>query len=83
MVENKVDFTQGRNLIIAAVILVSALGIQSPGITFTLPGNLSITLSGLAVAAISGILLDLIIAGNDYEFTNADEPTVIELEEGK
>lgn len=83
VVENKVDFTQSRNLIIAAVILVSALGIPSSGITFTLPGNLSLTLSGLAVAAISGILLNIIIPGNDYEFKNPDEPTVIEVEEGK
>ena len=83
VVENKVDFTQSRNLIIAAVILVSALGIPSSGITFTLPGNLSITLSGLAIAAITGIVLNIIIPGNDYEFKNPDEATVIEVEEGK
>ena len=84
VVENQVDFTNSRNLIIAAVILVSALGFNSTGgITFTLPGNLSLNLSGLAVAAIAGIVLNIIIPGNDYEFEGAAEKTTIEIEEGK
>ncbi len=79
VVENKVDFTQSRNLIIAAVILVSALGFSSTGgITFVLPGDLSVNLSGLAIAAIAGIVLNVIIPGNDYEFNNREEPMVIE-----
>ena len=68
IVENKIDFTQSRNLIIAAVILVSALGFNSTGgITFTVAGA-TITLSGLAIAAILGIALNAILPGNDYEF---------------
>ena len=68
IVENKIDFTQSRNLIIAAVILVSALGFNSTGgITFTVAGA-TITLSGLAIAAILGIVLNAILPGNDYEF---------------
>jgi len=82
VVENKVDFTESRNLIIAAVILVSALGFHSiGGITFTLPGDLSINLTGLAIAAIAGIVLNAIIPGNDYEFgteKEKPEPFVIE-----
>ena len=79
VVENKVDFTQSRNLIIAAVILVSALGFSTTGgITFVLPGALSVNLSGLAIAAIAGIVLNVIIPGNDYEFNNREEPMVIE-----
>ena len=79
VVENKVDFTQSRNLIIAAVILVSALGFSSTGgITFVLPGDLSVNLSGLAIAAIAGIVLNVIIPGNNYEFNNREEPMVIE-----
>ncbi len=54
VVENKVDLTKSRNLIIAAVILVSGLGFSS-GLTFTI-GGASITLTGLAIAAIAGIL---------------------------
>ena len=72
VVENRVDFTNSRNLIIAAVILVSALGFNSVGgLTFAVAG-VSINLSGLAIAAIVGILLNAILPGNDYEFDAAD-----------
>lgn len=66
IVENKVDLTKSRNLIIAAVIFVCGLGF-SGGLTFTI-GRVSITLTGLAVAAIAGIVLNIILPGNDYEF---------------
>ena len=66
IVENNVDLTKSRNLIIAAVILVCVLGFSS-GITFTVAGT-SITLTGLAIAALAGILLNAILPGNDYEF---------------
>ena len=66
VVENKVDFTKSRNLIIAAVILVSGLGF-SGGLTFTVFGT-SITLTGLAIAALAGIILNAILPGNDYVF---------------
>ena len=69
VVENQVDFTNSRNLIIAAVILVSALGFNSVGgITIALGSLYSVNLSGLAIAAIAGILLNAILPGNDYEF---------------
>ena len=66
IVENQVDFTNSRNLIIAAVILVCGLGF-SGGLTFTVGGT-SITLTALAIAAIAGIVLNAILPGNDYEF---------------
>ena len=66
VVENKVDFTKSRNLIVAAVILVSGLGFSS-GLTFTV-GTTTITLTSLAIAAILGILLNAILPGNDYNF---------------
>ena len=66
VVENKVDLTKSRNLIIAGVIFVCGLGFSS-GITFTVAGT-SITLTALAIAAIAGILLNIILPGNDYEF---------------
>lgn len=66
VVENKVDFTKSRNLIIAAVILVCGLGFTN-GLTFTV-GSTSITLTALAIAAIAGILLNAILPGNDYQF---------------
>ena len=66
LVENKVDFKLSRNLMIAAVILVCGLGF-SGGITFQV-GSASITLTGLAIAAIVGIVFNAILPGNDYEF---------------
>ena len=66
VVENKVDLTKSRNLIIAAVIFVCGLGF-SDGLTFTI-GGASITLTALAIAAIAGIVLNIILPGNDYEF---------------
>ena len=66
VVENKVDLTKSRNLIIAGVIFVCGLGFRS-GLTFEVAG-VSITLTGLAVAALAGILLNIILPGNDYEF---------------
>lgn len=71
VVENKVDFTKSRNLIIVAVILVTALGFAGDGLTFHI-SSASITLTGLAIAAILGILLNAVIPGNDYVFL-ADE----------
>ncbi|MEA5010836.1 MAG: uracil-xanthine permease family protein [Angelakisella sp.] len=69
VVENQVDFTKSRNLIIAAVILVSALGFNAVGgVTIVSTANLTISLSGLAIAAILGIGLNAILPGNDYEF---------------
>ena len=66
VVENKVDFTKSRNLIIAAVILVSGLGF-SGGLTFNIAGT-SITLTGLTITALAGIILNAVLPGNDYVF---------------
>jgi uracil permease len=58
LVEKKVDFTQSRNLIISAVILV--LGIGGAALDFTI-GTVDFSLSGLATAAIIGIILNKIL----------------------
>ncbi len=71
VVENKVDFTKSRNLIVAAIILVSALGLGSAA-TFNI-GSVTISLSALAVASILGIVLNAILPGKDYDF-KTDEP---------
>lgn len=85
VVENKVDFTKSRNLIVAAVILVCALGFTS-GITFSfvLGGEpVSITLTALAIAAIAGIVLNAILPGKDYEFhTDPPEETGVNFAVG-
>ena len=66
IVENKVDLTRSRNLIIAGVIFVCGLGFPG-GISFEVGGT-SITLTALSIAAIAGILLNIILPGNDYQF---------------
>lgn len=66
IVENRVDFSNSRNLIIGATILVCGLGFTN-GITFTI-GSAHITLTSLAIASIVGIVLNAILPGKDYEF---------------
>ncbi len=70
VVENQVDFTKSRNIIIAALILVLAIGVnysETGAISFG-----SVSLSGLAIAALVGILLNAILPGKDYEFEQDD-----------
>ena len=66
IVENHVDFTKSRNVIIAALILVLAIGIKyGAGDAIDLGFT---KLSGLAVAALTGVILNAILPGKDYEF---------------
>lgn len=70
LVENRVDLTESRNVIITALILVLAIGIKygandAISIGFT-------SLSGLAVAALVGIILNAVLPGNTYEFPNGE-----------
>ena len=68
IVENQVDFTNSRNVIIAAIIMVLAIGVNYSGaVTFSV-GAIEVSLSGLAVAAIAGIALNAVLPGKDYEF---------------
>ena len=75
VVENQVDFTKSRNVIIAALILVLSIGINysaAGAIAFTI-GKITISLSGLAVGALAGIILNAVLPGKDYDFDN-EEP---------
>ena len=75
IVENKVDFTASRNVIIAALILVLAIGINysaAGSIAFTI-GSITISFSGLATGALVGIIMNAILPGKDYTFSE-DEP---------
>ena len=70
MVENHTDFQKSRNVIVAAIILGLALGVNFSdlgAISFTI-GNMNIALSGLAVASIVGILLNAILPGKRDEY---------------
>ncbi len=70
IVENQVDFTKSRNVIVMALILVLAIGIKygandAVSVGFT-------TLSGLAIAALVGVILNAVLPGKDYEFGSND-----------
>ena len=79
VVDNKVDFTASRNVIIAAMILVLAIGIKygandAVSIGFT-------SFSGLAVAAVVGLVLNARLPGKDYFFgRNSTGDTSVDLE---
>ena len=69
VVENRVDFEKSRNVIIAALILVLSIGINYAGAIQIPVGSITISFSGLAVGALVGIILNAILPGKDYEFT--------------
>lgn len=75
IVDNQVDLSKSRNLIIAAVIFVCGLGFKE-GLTFNV-GETSITLTSLAIAAIAGIALNAILPGNKYTFEMAIKGTEV------
>ena len=70
MVENHTNFQESRNVIIAALIIGLAIGISfssAGAISFTL-GSLNISLSGLAIASVVGIVLNAVLPGRDKNF---------------
>ena len=68
VVENRVDFTKSRNVLIAAMILGLAVGVSYNGAIVFSVGAVTISMSGLAIAALVGILMNAILPGKDYEF---------------
>ncbi len=58
LVDNHVDFSNTKNVIVAATMLV--LGLGGAAVSF-ITKNLSVTISGMSLAAIVGILLNLLI----------------------
>lgn len=70
LIENQVDFTKSRNVLITALILVLSLGINfsAAGAIDIIIGSVDISLSGLAVGSLLGILLNAVLPGKDYDF---------------
>lgn len=74
LVENHVDFQKSRNVLVAAIVLVLSIGIAysaAGAITFEVSG-IAISLSGLAIGSLAGIILNAILSGKDYEFDESD-----------
>jgi len=79
VVENQVDFTRSRNVIVMALILVLAIGIKYGSNDAVSLGFTS--LSGLAVAALVGVFLNAVLPGKDYEFgSNPDADKAVNFE---
>ena len=77
-VEDKIDFGKKRNLIITSVIIV--LGVGGASINFTMNGS-PVQISGIALATIVGILLNLILI--DKKDDDKDLDREIEKLKGK
>ena len=60
LIENRVDFSKSRNVIIASSMLV--LGLGGAALTFG-----SVTVSGMSLAAVVGVLLNLLLPHEDEE----------------
>ena len=74
LIENQVDFQNNRNVLVAALVLVLSLGIaySTTGAIVLELGGVTISLSGLAVGSLVGIVLNAILPGNDIEFDTSE-----------
>lgn len=71
LIENRMDFGKSKNVIVASTMLVLGLGGAAISIT---SGDLSVTISGMSLAAIVGILLNLLLPEDkDDKKTNKSE----------
>ena len=79
LIENRVDFLKSRNIIIAALILVLSIGIaySTAGAIIIPAGGITISLSGLAIGSLVGIILNIILPyGDEYEIAKPPTPEV-------
>jgi uracil permease len=73
VVENQIDFSKSRNIIIAALILGLSIGINYSGaITFAV-GSVTISLSGLAIGALVGIILNAFLPLQETDYKGANK----------
>ena len=81
LVENHVDFMKSRNVLVTALILVLSLGIaySAAGAIVIPAGAITISLSGLAVGSLVGIVLNMVLPGKDGD--EAETHQVSELVE--
>ncbi len=78
LVENHVDFMKSRNVLITALILVLSLGIaySTAGAVVIPIGEVSISLSGLAIGSIVGIVLNIVLPGYEDSWGTKAPDTV-------
>jgi uracil permease len=63
VVENQIDFTKSRNVIIAALILVLSIGVNysAAGAILFQVGSITISISGIAAGALAGIFMNAVL----------------------
>ena len=89
LVENHVDFTLSRNIIITALIIVLSIGISysTAGAIVIPAGDVTISLSGLAVGSLVGIVLNIVLPGKetiysvDGTMVEGDETAAVHADE--
>ena len=72
LIKNQVDFEKPINVIIASTMLVLGLGGAAISIV---SGDLSVTISGMSLASIAGIILNLTLRGKEDEEVVVEEKT--------
>lgn len=75
LIKNQVDFEQPKNVVVASSMLVLGLGGAAIAIV---SGDLSVTISGMSLAAIVGISLNLILPN---EVVETEEEEIVDLED--
>ena len=73
LVESGIDFSHSRNLILASVVLVIGIGMETGG--FSIPVG-KYTIPGMALATILGIVLNLILP-QESEGLAIDSPNFV------
>ncbi len=78
LIQNQVDFGKNKNIIVASSMLV--LGLGGAIITFKTSGSMTVPFSGMSLAAIVGILLNLLLPNEkeDNNTQNSSKETVTE-----
>ena len=76
LIENHIDFAKPKNIVVASTMLVLGLGGAAISIV---SGDLSVTISGMSLAAIVGILLNLLLP--DEKEKNTEEKQTSENKE--
>ena len=64
LIHNQVDFNNTKNVVVAATMLVLGLGGAALSLAY---GDLSISISGMSLAAITGVVLNLIVPEEKHE----------------
>lgn len=64
LIHNQVDFNNTKNVVVAATMLVLGLGGATLSVVY---GDLSLSISGMALAAIVGVILNLCIPEEKHE----------------